>query len=439
MRRGFGRRGFVGQGILSAEGFVRRDGVLCCDGVALDVIAERAGTPVYVYAESVIRERYARLTAAVAGMPVHVHYSVKANSSLAILSLLRSLGAGVDIVSGGELHRALQAGFAGSDIVFSGVGKTASELERAVRVHVRCINVESEGELHVLAGIAASLGVVVNVALRVNPDIAVETPHRYTRTAERGMKFGIPIDRVVPFASEIAAMPNVALIGLAAHLGSQIGDAAPYALAANTLVRLKREIEQQGSAQITTLDLGGGLGVTYHDETEPDMGAYAKALSIAASEPGVEVLVEPGRFLVADSGVLLTRVLYRKHSGGKEIIITDAGMNDFIRPSLYESRHSIEVVGTDDAPTLTANIVGPVCESGDFFATDRLIGDVQPGELMVVRTAGAYGYSMASNYNSRPRPAEVLVSGDRYAVITQRETDADLTRRETTAPEWMEA
>lgn len=428
----------MGQSVLMPVGYARRDGALYCEGVSLDTIANRAGTPVYVYSAAVIRDRYTRLSGALAGLPVHIHYSVKANSSLAVLSLLRSLGAGVDIVSGGELHRALTVGFSGGDIVFSGVGKTVAELERAVRAGVRSINVESEGELQALSEVALRLGVVAPVALRVNPDIAVDTPHKYTRTAERGMKFGIPHDRIVPVARMISTMPNIQLVGLAAHLGSQIGDAAPYALAGRTLVGLKREIESEGLGSIASLDLGGGLGVTYHEEAEPDLAAYAQALGIAADEPGVEILVEPGRFLVADSGVLLTRVLYRKHSGGKDIVITDAGMNDFIRPSLYESRHAIESVATDAEPSLRANIVGPVCESGDFFANDRVITDVVPGQLLALRTAGAYGYSMASNYNSRPRPAEVLVDGERFAVITERETDADLTRREIAAPRWME-
>jgi diaminopimelate decarboxylase len=430
--------GAVGQGVLMTDGYTRHDGALFCEGVSVETIAERVGTPVYVYSASVIREQYERLAAALTGLPVHIHYSVKANSSLSILRLLRSLGAGVDIVSGGELHRALTAGFHGCDIVFSGVGKTVAELERAVRAGVRSINVESEGELHALDAVGSRLGVVVPVALRVNPDIAVDTPHKYTRTAERGMKFGVPHDTIIPVARAMAAMSNVKLVGLAAHLGSQIGDAAPYALAAHELVRLKCAIEAEGLATITTLDLGGGLGVTYHDEAAPDLAAYAEALGIAAREPGVEILVEPGRFLVADSGVLLTRVLYRKHSGGKDIVITDAGMNDFIRPALYESRHDIEAVSSDDPPSLRANIVGPVCESGDFFANDRLITDVAPGQLVVLRTVGAYGYSMASNYNSRPRPAEVLVDGDRFAIITERESDADLTRREIPAPAWME-
>ena len=428
----------MGESVLMSAGYVRRDGQLLCDNVSLETIARRVGTPAYVYSSAVIRRQYEHLTSALAGLPVHVHYSVKANPSLAILALMKSLGAGVDIVSGGELSRVLKAGFTGRQIVFSGVGKTPAELERALRTGVRNINVESEDELDALQEVARRLGAVAPVVLRVNPDVAVDTPHRYTRTGERGMKFGIPHDRILPAVQSMAAMPNLKLTGLAAHLGSQIGDAAPYALAAHILVGLKQSIEAGGLGLITTLDLGGGLGVTYDAEVPPDLGAYAAALGIAAAEAGVTVLVEPGRFLVAESGVLLTRVLYRKRSGGKNIVITDAGMNDFIRPSLYESHHAIEAVSGDNAPTLRADIVGPVCESGDFFANDRVIADVAAGDLIALRTTGAYGYSMASNYNSRRRPAEVLVDDDRFAVITERESDADLTRRETLTPEWIE-
>jgi diaminopimelate decarboxylase len=436
--KAIGGGGVVGESILMSAGYVRRDGQLLCEDVPLEVIAAHAGTPLYVYSSAVIRRQYEHLTGALASLPVHVHYSVKANSSLAILALLRSLGAGVDIVSGGELTRALAAGFTGPDIVFSGVGKTAAELERALVARIRNVNVESEGELHALQEVASRLGVVAPVALRVNPDVAVDTPHPYTRTGERGMKFGIPHDRILAVVQSMAGMPNVKLVGLASHLGSQIGDAAPFALAAGVLVQLKHSIEAAGAGRVDTLDLGGGLGVTYDEEAAPDLAAYAAALGVAAAEPGVSVIVEPGRFLVAESGVLLTRVLYRKRSGGKNIVITDAGMNDFIRPSLYESHHDIEAVSGDDAPGLRADIVGPVCESGDFFANDRVIANVAPGELLALRTTGAYGYSMASNYNSRPRPAEVLVDGDRFAVITERESDADLMRRETLAPEWVE-
>jgi diaminopimelate decarboxylase len=420
-----------------AGDYVRRDGALFCEDVSLEAIAERVGTPVYVYSAGAIRDRYTSLADALTGVPVHLHYSVKANSSLAILALLRSLGAGVDIVSGGELHRAIEAGFTGSEIVFSGVGKTVAELEKALKAGVRSINVESEGELDALQCVAADLGVIAPIVIRVNPDVAVETPHPYTRTGERGMKFGIPHDRIVEVARAAKRMPNVRLIGLAAHIGSQISEAAPYALAAEILLQLKAEIESEQLATITALDLGGGLGVTYESEPAPDLTAYASVLREVAKKSGVEILVEPGRFLVADSGVLLTRVVYRKHSGGKDIVITDAGMNDFIRPSLYKSYHGIDAVSTDQAPELRANIVGPVCESGDFFAFDRVIADVAPGELVAIRTVGAYGYSMASNYNSRPKPAEVLVDGGRFAVVTERESDADLTRRETLTPEWI--
>ncbi|HEV2644010.1 MAG TPA: diaminopimelate decarboxylase [Candidatus Elarobacter sp.] len=428
----------MGEGVLTERGYARSDGVLTCEGVSLETIAERVGTPAYVYSAAIIRDRYTRLADALGALPVHIHFSVKANSSLAILSLLRSLGAGVDIVSGGELHRALAAGFSGGDIVFSGVGKTERELEEAIRVGVASINVESEGELELIDLVATRLGTTARVALRVNPDVAVDTPHPYTRTGELGMKFGIPRDRVLDVARRTASMPHVELIGLATHIGSQISQAEPYALAVKVLLSLKHAIEREGVAVLRTLDAGGGLAVTYDRETSPDLRAYAAALAPLAASPGVRILIEPGRFLVAESGVLLARVLYRKHSGGTEIVITDAGMNDLIRPALYESHHRIDVVGGQDDETVRANIVGPVCESGDFFARDREIPSVQPGELLALRTVGAYGYVMASNYNSRPRPAEVLVDGDRFAVITARETLDDLIGRETLTPTWMD-
>lgn len=419
-------------------GYTRRDGALVCEGVSLARIADEVGTPCYVYSASTIRERHAELSGALAPLGARIHFSVKANSSLAILALLRSLGAGVDIVSGGELHRALLAGFGGDDIVFSGVGKTRGELDAALAAGVASINVESEGELALLQDAAAARGIVARVALRVNPNVAADTPHPYTRTGEHGMKFGIPNDRVLDVARDARRMSNVRITGIAAHIGSQIFDPAPYRTAAAILVGLKRELERAALAMITTIDVGGGLAVTYESEEHPDLAAYADALRPVAAEPGVQLVVEPGRFLVAESGVLLTRVLYRKRSGGQDIVITDAGMNDLIRPSLYASHHAVDAVGSDAAPTLRANVVGPVCESGDFFARDRLITDVAPGDLVALRTAGAYGYVMASNYNSRRRPAEVLVDGDRYAVITERERDEDLTRRETLTPEWRE-
>lgn len=426
----------MGEGVLMDECYTRRAGEMFCEEVPLAEIAKSVGTPCYVYSACTIRERYGALAAALSQLPVHIHYSVKANSSLAILSLLRQLGAGVDIVSGGELHRALKAGFSGADIVFSGVGKTPAELERALRADVSSIHVESEDELDALDEIARAMGVVARIALRVNPDVAVDTPHPYTRTGEHGMKFGIPHDEVVRVARRASQMSGVELTGLAAHVGSQISSSEPYVLAARVLLELKHAVESAAIATISSLDIGGGLAVQYDSEESPDLDAYAAALKPMAREEGTTILIEPGRFLVADAGSLLTRVLYRKRSGGKDIVITDAAMNDLIRPSLYASHHAIELVRSDEPTSMSANIVGPVCESGDFFARDRRMPDLRSGDLLALRTAGAYGYSMASNYNSRPRAAEVLVDGSRFAVITARESYDDLTRRETLDPEW---
>lgn len=366
---------------------------------------------------------------------VRVHYSVKANSSLAVLALLREMGAGVDIVSGGELHRTRCAGFAGSDIVFSGVGKTAQELEEALRAGVLMINVESAGEMSLLEAVATRLGVVAPIALRVNPGVSVETPHPYTRTGEHGMKFGIPDDEVVQLAQAAAASPALALLGLAAHIGSQISRVEPFQTAAERLLALHEQLLALGISTITHLDVGGGLAVSYRDESALDPNLFAATVGPLASAAGLKLIVEPGRFLVADAGVLVTQVLYRKRSGGKEIVVTDAGMNDLLRPSHYNAYHAIDTVSETGSAVL-ADVVGPVCESGDFFALDRVVGDIQAGALLAIRTTGAYGYVMASNYNSRPRPPEVLVDGGRFAIVTARESYPDMLRLESATPEW---
>lgn len=439
MRRRFRARGAVGESVLTEPAYRRSGGELACEGVSLTGIAASVGTPVYVYSAGSIRERVTRLRDALAGLPVRVHYSVKANSNLAILALVRASGLGVDIVSGGELHRALAAGFAGGDIVFSGVGKTESEIERALLTGVHSINIENPAELDLVQLVGARLGVVAPVVIRVNPDVEADTPHPYTRTGEHGMKFGIPQDQVVPIARRASTLRNVRLLGLAAHVGSQISDALPFVMAARELDVLAAEIESDGVTKLTVFDLGGGLGVPYEEgDREPDLGAFADALRPLAVRSGVTILIEPGRYIVAESGVLVTRVLYRKHSGGKEIVITDAAMNDMVRPALYASYHRIEAVGDAAGSTVVANVVGPICESGDFLAIGREIPDVHPGDLLAVRTAGAYGSSMASNYNSRPRPAEVLVDGDRWALIARREVDDELIRRETATPAWRD-
>lgn len=431
----------MGEGVLTVAEprlpLSRVDGALYCEDVPLRAIAEAVGTPSYVYSSASIRRQYGALMDALEGIDAHVHYSVKANSSLAVLSLLRELGAGVDIVSGGELYRALQAGFAGEDIVFSGVGKTAAELEAALAAGVKTINVESLGELQVLHGVAQRLGVIAPVMLRVNPDVSVDSPHPYIRTGEHGMKFGIPDDQVVDVARMTLEMPHVRLVGLASHLGSQIVQVDPYATLLRRLSVLCQEVRGLGITTLQYLDLGGGLAVGYRDNTSADLTAFANTIRPMARQLGLQIFLEPGRYIVAEAGVLVTRVLYRKHSGGKDIVITDAGMNDLIRPALYDAYHSIEAVEAT-SETLTANVVGPVCESGDFFATGREIGDVSPGDLLAIRTTGAYSFVMSSNYNSRPRSAEVLVDGDKFAIVTRRETYDDLVRREILTPEWRE-
>jgi diaminopimelate decarboxylase len=432
----------VGQGVLSAAdvgpdfepGFTERNGELYCDAVAASHIAETAGTPAYVYSAGVVRQQYRRLDAALAGVPHRIHYSVKANSNLAVLRLLQAEGAGVDIVSGGELYRAREAHFRGRDIVFSGVGKTARELDEALAEGVLFVNVESEGELVLLDEVARARGVVAPVALRVNPEVTVDSPHHYIRTGEKGHKFGIPYDDVRDAARLTRSLPNVELIGLDMHIGSQLASFEPYGAALERVSALVTQLRAD-DFDIRYLDVGGGLGVVYRDEPPADVARFAAGVAAVGRELGVTLILEPGRFLVAEAGVMLTRVLYRKRSGGKEYIITDAGMNDLVRPSHYDAYHEIAAV-RPRPNRVVADVVGPVCESGDFLALNRVVEDVRPGDVLVVRTAGAYGFVMASNYNSRPRPTEVLVDGDRYAVVTERETYEDLVRQERAALDW---
>ncbi|MEO7822153.1 MAG: diaminopimelate decarboxylase [Gemmatimonadaceae bacterium] len=416
-------------------GFPRDAGGLRCEGVRLAVIAAEVGTPAYVYSSAAVREQYSRLREAVGSMDARLHYSVKANSSIALLRLLRDLGAGLDIVSGGELFRALMAGFTGADIVFSGVGKTEREMEEALRAEVLLFNVESEEELRVLDKVAGRLGVKARTALRVNPEVLVDTPHPYTRTGEKGMKFGIPFDEALAVGKVAVSLPNIQLLGLDMHVGSQISQFAPYEVGLQRLLHLRREIERETKVKLEYLDIGGGLAVTYDAERTVDVAHFGEVISALVGGSGLKIIFEPGRFLVGNAGVLVTRVLYRKRSGGKEFIITDAGMTDLLRPSHYNAFHRIEALNPTGRTTV-ADVVGPVCESGDFLALDRQIDDAQPGNLLAVKSTGAYGFVMASNYNSRPRPVEVLVDGDRFGVITKRETYEDLVRNENAEPEW---
>ncbi len=429
----------MGQGILSDTPFrrgVNGERVLHCEEVPLTRIAQAVGTPVFVYSAGAITERVTQLGAALAGVPHRIHYSVKANDNVAILAHLRRLGAGVDIVSAGELHRSLLAGFTGRDIVFSGVGKTEEEIRLAIEADVHFFNVESDGELELISQVAGRIGREARVALRVNPEVEVETPHHYTRTGGRGHKFGIPYDEVAELALHATRLPGVRLVGLDMHVGSQLTSLAPFAHGVDRMLALLARVRDGGAADLRWLDLGGGLGVPYAPgDPELDLDAYAALARRAADESGLKLVIEPGRFIAANAGVLLTRVLYRKRSGGTDYVITDAGMTELMRPSHYQAHHTVEAVEPRPGGG-RVDIVGPVCESGDFLALGREIGEVEPGDLVAVHSAGAYGYVMASNYNARRRPAEVLVDGDRFAVVTRRETFEDLTRLEIAEPEW---
>jgi diaminopimelate decarboxylase len=427
----------VGTGVLSAllaDAGLRDDpslGLVMGD-VPLRDIVERSGTPTYVYHAPVIRDRYAALDAAFGDLPHRICYAVKANGNLAVLRLLAKLGAGADIVSGGELLRALAAGFAPERIVFSGVGKTDEELVAALTVGVGHINVESLAELRRLAMLADLQGAHVTVGIRVNPDVTADT-HPYISTGKGGLKFGVPTDQLDEALAILDEASHLTLGALAMHIGSQITDPAPWGKGLERLGELLGVARAAGHAP-TTLDIGGGLGIRYHDETPLTPAEWITPLIPMLRESGCAVQVEPGRYLVGPAGVLLTRVVHRKHSGGREIAIVDAGMNDLLRPSLYRAWHEIVPVERTAGEEQPTDIVGPVCETGDFLALERPLAPVGAGGAVAVLGAGAYAFAMSSNYNTRARPAEVLVDGDRWAVVRPRERLTDLFRDEIADP-----
>jgi diaminopimelate decarboxylase len=424
----------MGQGVLSA-GFERVDDALFCEGVPLERIAREVGTPVYIYSTAVIRDRYQRLATMLAAVPHRIHYTLKANSNRAILRLLRGLGAGADVVSGGELQKALRAGFTPDEIIFGGVGKTEDELRDAISAGVRLINVESEAEIVRLDELARDTGKVTPIGLRVNPELDLHAAHDYIKTGEKGHKFGIPYDDALRVAQRAAALKNVELAGLDMHLGSQLSRIEPYRVGTERLMTLYRQLCTAGISTIRYVDIGGGLGVRYDSEQPPDLDRFATMVLPLLKSTSLTLVMEPGRYIVGNAGALLGSVLYRKHSGGKEYVITDTGMTELLRPSHYGAFHRIDSIRERDQ-TIVADVVGPICESGDFLALDRKLPDVRPGDLILVYDVGAYGYVMASNYNARRRAAEVLVDGDRYAIITQRETVEDLMRLEVDEPTW---
>jgi diaminopimelate decarboxylase len=418
--------------------FEYRGDELHCEDVPLSRIAGEVGTPSYVYSHATLSRHVRVFDDALAGLDHLVCYSVKANSNLAVLHLLFSLGAGADIVSGGELHRVLRAGCDPRKVVFSGVGKTAPEMRQALEAGILAFNVESEGELELLAKVASDLGARAPVSIRVNPDVDAET-HPYIATGLRESKFGVPAGEARALYRKAAALPGIELVGLDCHIGSQLTKTSPFTDAIAKLVTLVDELRQDG-IELHHLDIGGGLGIPYGQGEEPEPptpGEYGKAIKAALGPlASMRIICEPGRVIAGNAGVLLSEVLYRKRSEVREFVVVDAAMNDLLRPALYGSFHPIRPVRRRDGRRIVADVVGPVCETGDWIAREREMAAVAPGDLLAVGAAGAYGFSMSSNYNSRPRAAEVLVRGDRYAVVRQREALEDLTRGET-IPEFL--
>ena len=412
--------------------FTYRNFDLCCEQVSLRSLAADIGTPAYVYSKAALLESYRAYDDAFAEVPHVVCYSIKANANLGVLATLARAGAGADIVSGGELFRALRAGFPPSRIIFSGVGKTRDEMRDALEAEILMFNVESLSELRTLDEVARELGVRAPVALRVNPDVDPQT-HPYIATGLKTSKFGIPFAQALEAYEEAASLKGVEVVGADMHIGSQLTKAAPFADAVARLASLVKALRERAIA-IRTVDVGGGLGIRHREETPPTHREYAMALLPALRELGVTVLLEPGRSIVGNAGVLLTRVLYRKDTGNKKFVVIDAAMNDLIRPPLYDSYHEVRPVSEArlGGPTEKVDVVGPICESGDFLAKDRELARAEEGDLLAVMSAGAYGFAMASNYNTRPRAAEVLVDGNRYTIVRRRETYEDLVAGETT-------
>ena len=414
-------------------GLERRGGSLYLGGVALSAIADGVGTPAYLYNAGVIRRQFRALDRALEAVPHRVAYAVKANANLAVLRILRDLGAGADIVSGGELARALAAGFEPERIVFSGVGKTDEELTAAVEAGIGHVHLESTAELAALGRSVARRRRPRPGGRRVDP-AGPPHPHPDIATGQGGIKFGVPVDQVVPLALGIRQHPLLTLDTIAMHIGSQLLDTAPYVEGVRRLLQLVAQLREAGVDTLTTLDVGGGLGIRYRDERPLSPAALASAIVPPVRESGLSLVLEPGRYLVGSAGVLLTTVLSRKHSGGKDLVIVDAGMNDLVRPSHYMAYHEMAEVEPRGRSDAEVDVVGPVCETGDFLARDRTLPGLERGERIAVLGTGAYGFVMASNYNTRPRPAEVIVDEGRWWVSRPRERLDELYRTERVVP-----
>ncbi|HEX22283.1 MAG TPA: diaminopimelate decarboxylase [Chromatiales bacterium] len=413
--------------------FQYRDGRLCAEDVDLTAIAEQVGTPCYVYSRATFERHWRAFDEVFTGYDHLVCYAVKANANLAVLNLLARLGSGFDIVSGGELARVLAAGGDARKVVFSGVGKLEWEMRRALEVGIRCFNVESEAELETLNRVAGDMGRRAPLSLRVNPDVDAQT-HPYISTGLKENKFGIDINAVEAVYRRAAGMANIEVLGVDCHIGSQLCEVSPIVDALDRLLALIDRLADQG-IHLRHVDVGGGLGIAYNGEAPPSPADYAEAILAPLRERGLEIVMEPGRAIAGNAGVLLTRVNYLKPGAEKHFAIIDAAMNDLMRPALYQAWQAIvPVVPRSEGETRVYDVVGPVCETGDFLGKDREL-TIEAGDLLAVRSAGAYGFTMSSNYNTRPRAAEVMVDGDQLHVVRQRERLEDLWAGESLLPE----
>lgn len=412
-------------------GYVRRDGKLCAEGVPLERIATAVGTPVYVYSWQSVHEQYTRIDHALAGVDHRICYAVKANSNLAILARLARLGAGFDIVSGGELERVLRAGGDPERVVFSGVGKSTADIDFGIKCGIDAFNVESASELGRIEARARLLGRKARVSVRVNPDVDANT-HPYIATGLKENKFGVPPAEALELYSRAAASAHLQVGGIDCHIGSQIADVKPFETALTALLRLVEVLGREGIG-LDHIDIGGGFGVAYRNEPALDLDVLGEVIRRTLAERRLQLRIEPGRSLVADAGVLLTRVEYLKPArapGHRNFAVVDAAMNDLIRPALYQAWHAVEPVVENGVAPRRWDVVGPICETGDFLALDRELA-LNEGDLLAIRTAGAYGFAQSSNYNTRPRAAEVLVDGEEFAVVRRRETISDVLHPET--------
>jgi diaminopimelate decarboxylase len=407
--------------------FQHKDGILYCEEVPVESIAREVETPFYLYSYRTLVRHFQAFDTAFTDLPHLVCYSAKANSGLAVLRTFINLGSGVDVVSGGELFRALRAGADPARIVYSGVGKREDEIKYALQEGILMFNVESYQEIHHINGIASTMGTKAPISLRVNPDIDPQT-HPYIATGMKEAKFGIAIDRALEWYLEATALPHLTVRGVSCHIGSQLTEIGPFVDALKRVKELVIQLGDEGIA-VAYVDLGGGLGITYYQEEPPHPQEYAHAIMAEARDLPCAFIFEPGRVIVGNAGILVTRVLYTKE-GEKNFVVVDAGMNDLVRPTLYGSYQEIVSVNVKEGEEMVADMVGPICESGDFLARDRLMPRFEPGDLVAVMSAGAYGFVMSSNYNSRPRVPEVLVKDDAFHLIREREQYADLIRGE---------